>query len=1200
MIEPNPALAAAAGFDASGASESQPATATQQPEARASQPAQAGGGSDLLSALLDEDGLTPVGGGATAPATAETKGPSRINQWRESRAKKKAAQLANNTQAEAGLGQGKGKETKPGKQLGKEDQDFLLNCFNLETKREVELVYEALTRGAQPTKHIIGPNENYVSIAQHYGLTEDELRKANGVHKSQLRGDGQSGPTAGGGYQEVTYSAGLRAKVDMVPGTEIVVPAHRLNSAVLKRVVESKNRLDALWNKLTAKGVQSDPNKASSQEVGQLNRLLEIFSDPGNENELDFSATPEVLARIELQLANLTQPTKQLLGGITLGALVGFGATVLTAKVPELQPVVQVGRFLAGSSAILTGGVASGLLLVSKIPGINQSDVGRWAFLMGNKNLELRNKLGGAKWGTFIYGFSAGLLGGSLTGGWANEHVFQPAHFENILEHATVVSVADGVYGSSLAIDTTGDGNPDFFVQPDSSGNAQIFDANHELVFQDDSGKLTDKVSELVAGGVVPPGGEPQPPTGPTQEPTTQPTPDPTDVVPATPEPTATTEATAEPTPDPTDVVPATPEPTATEASMTVINPWTNEEIDLSNLVKGAQITASLDSVIFFDVDGDGEADYYLNKNGGLGEIVFKNNGSVSRGIANNLDISAIGDLTDLVRSFEFQDKIPDFVLQAAESQGIDVDSLFVESSPTTTSTATSTATPTATTEATSTATSEPTPTGTAAHTATPTATAEPTPTATPTAESTHTATATPTATPEPTPTATPTATPESTAEPTPPAGVEAPLTFDPETNTATNAEGQTVYQVQSGDWVERIAQSHGITPEALREANPELQTSGHVIHPGDRLVIPEPTEATPPPAGVEAPLTFDPETNTATNAEGQTVYQVQPGDWVEKIAVENGVSPEALREANPELQTSGHVIHPGDRLVIPEPTEATPPPAGVEAPLTFDPETNTATNAEGQTVYQVQPGDWVEKIAVENGVSPEALREANPELQTSGHVIHPGDRLVIPEPTEATPPTTGTETTAASVSGGKADAPSEGEADADKTASETTATAPEESAPQSAWSHASSAVEAFQEQSGLLGREVGVTDFLKDYLAAEFGEKSVETLPQDQVFNLIRSADVALTELTSNVVPPGPTSEQLARISQATPFEQLVARLNLNTMLGGILWNDLTPGDLSLIEQVSQAGLDPKSDTYQQELAKLTVSGASSLDKYK
>ena len=109
-----------------------------------------------------------------------------------------------------------------------------------------------------------------------------------------------------------------------------------------------------------------------------------------------------------------------------------------------------------------------------------------------------------------------------------------------------------------------------------------------------------------------------------------------------------------------------------------------------------------------------------------------------------------------------------------------------------------------------------------------------------------------------------------------------------------------------------------------------------------------------------------------------------------------------------------------------------------------------------------------------------------------------------------------------------------------------------------------------------------------------------METLPQDQVFNLIRSADVALTELTSNVVPPGPTSEQLARISQATPFEQLVARLNLNTMLGGILWNDLTPGDLSLIEQVSQAGLDPKSDTYQQELAKLTVSGASSLDKYK
>jgi len=580
MLEPNPVLAAAAGFSAPGASELRSATAPQQTEARATQPAQPSGGSDLLGALLDEDGLTPVGSGASAPATAETKGPSRFKQWQESRDKKKAAKLANKTQAGVGLGQGQGKETKPGKQLGKEDQEFLQNCFNPETKREVELVYEALTKGAQPTKHTIGTNENYGSIAQRYGVTEDELRKAirkaNGVHDNQLRGYGQSGPTADGGYREVTYSAGLQAKVDMVAGTEIVVPAHRLNNAVLKRVVESKNRLDALWNKLTAKGVQSDPNKASFQEVVQLNRLLEIFSDPGNEDELDFSISPDALARIELQLANLTQPTKQLLGGITLGALVGFGATALTVKVPELQPIVQVGRFLAGTSAMLTGGVASGLLLVSKIPGISQSDVGRWSFLMGNKGVEVRNKLGGAKWGTFIYGFSAGLLGGSVAGGWVNEHVFQPAHFENILEHATVVDVADGVHGPTLAIDTTGDGNPDFFVQPDTSGNAQIFDANHELVFQDKSGELTDEFAKLVAGGVMPPAGEPVPPTGPTIEPTAEPTPKPTDVVPATPEPTATATATPSPThtgtPSPTAEAThtATPSPTA-EATHTAI-----------------------------------------------------------------------------------------------------------------------------------------------------------------------------------------------------------------------------------------------------------------------------------------------------------------------------------------------------------------------------------------------------------------------------------------------------------------------------------------------------------------------------------------------------------------------------------------------------------------------------------------------------
>lgn len=112
-----------------------------------------------------------------------------------------------------------------------------------------------------------------------------------------------------------------------------------------------------------------------------------------------------------------------------------------------------------------------------------------------------------------------------------------------------------------------------------------------------------------------------------------------------------------------------------------------------------------------------------------------------------------------------------------------------------------------------------------------------------------------PTATPSLTPTTTPTAT---------------PLRRTPTTNpTPTQAE-QTVYVVQGGDSLWKIAESYGITVDALVEANGISKDD--VIRPGQELVIPVPGQAlstplprspTPTPTSLPATPTAVPPTST-------------------------------------------------------------------------------------------------------------------------------------------------------------------------------------------------------------------------------------------------------------------------------------------------------------------------------------------------
>ena len=143
-------------------------------------------------------------------------------------------------------------------------------------------------------------------------------------------------------------------------------------------------------------------------------------------------------------------------------------------------------------------------------------------------------------------------------------------------------------------------------------------------------------------------------------------------------------------------------------------------------------------------------------------------------------------------------------------------------------------------------------------------------------------------------------------------------------------ANADTTYIVQSGDTLSSIARQFGVTVTAVVQAN-------HIVNPnliyvGNSLTIPDGAEPTAPPAP------------TPTTG---TTYVVQAGDTMFRIAVNFGVSVQAIAQAN-GLSNPG-LIFVGQTLIIPGgnqpvtppinptavPADPTPPPANPTPPPT-------------------------------------------------------------------------------------------------------------------------------------------------------------------------------------------------------------------------------------------------------------------------
>lgn len=125
------------------------------------------------------------------------------------------------------------------------------------------------------------------------------------------------------------------------------------------------------------------------------------------------------------------------------------------------------------------------------------------------------------------------------------------------------------------------------------------------------------------------------------------------------------------------------------------------------------------------------------------------------------------------------------------------------------------------------------------------------------------------------------------------------------------------------------------------------------------------------------------------TSAGGdQCTYTVRSGDNLYRIALSNGVSLDAMRQANPNLTGENPVLMVGQELVLPNCGEAAPAQPTSAAPA-VEP---TAVNGE---LYTVRPGDTLFFIAQRNGVTVNDIIRANNLSNPDRLTI--GQQLIIP-----------------------------------------------------------------------------------------------------------------------------------------------------------------------------------------------------------
>jgi LysM repeat protein len=199
-------------------------------------------------------------------------------------------------------------------------------------------------------------------------------------------------------------------------------------------------------------------------------------------------------------------------------------------------------------------------------------------------------------------------------------------------------------------------------------------------------------------------------------------------------------------------------------------------------------------------------------------------------------------------------------------------------------------------------------------------------------------------------------------------------------------AAGNGEHIVQRGETLFRIAQRYGVTVRSLAAANGITNPS--LIFPGQRLVIGQGAPSNTQTEEIQHNPEPPPDPAPPNSTDGTHI--VQSGETLFRIALRYGVSVQALAVANGI--TNPQLIHPGQRLVMPDGQPAEEPSNGEVTHIQSNPGPPPVST---DGTHIVQSGETLFRIALRYGVSVQALAEAN-DIDDPRRIIA-GQTLVIP-----------------------------------------------------------------------------------------------------------------------------------------------------------------------------------------------------------
>jgi len=245
---------------------------------------------------------------------------------------------------------------------------------------------------------------------------------------------------------------------------------------------------------------------------------------------------------------------------------------------------------------------------------------------------------------------------------------------------------------------------------------------------------------------------------------------------------------------------------------------------------------------------------------------------------------------------------------------------------------------------------------------------------------------------------------------------IRPPVAVEPAPAMVAPADLQT-YTIRSGDSLSKVAHRFGVSARELAEINGIKNQN--MIRIGQKLVLPAyAKKQAPAPKKMSRPKKK--KATPKTVAPG-SLYVVQSGDVLSRIAVRHGTTVKALRSAN--KLTSDRILV-GQKLVIPggvvAPVKSIPAkikapvkPASIAAPKAVQPaieipiveetvvmdeeRVESSLSSENPYYYTVQEGDSLNSVGMVFSLSQEELMKANNIQEDTP--LTPGQRLIIPFP---------------------------------------------------------------------------------------------------------------------------------------------------------------------------------------------------------